>query len=101
MEKIYKGTIKDFKGTWNSGIATLILLSDNNVENRVYCENASTVRALDAMFPGFIAEGHRANPDAIKDKVVFYSLEYGFINWILPEEFADFEFIEQYNKQNN
>ena len=101
MDKIYRGIIKDFKGSWRSGVAILILCSDNNVENHIYCENASTVRALNAMFPGFITEGHTADPEVIKGKVIYYSIDCGLLDWILPEEYADFDFIEQYSKQNN
>ncbi len=54
------GTITGFSGSWGSGMATLWING-----KPVHCDNAPTVRALDAMFPGTISEGHTVSVNNI------------------------------------
>src|SRR3989304_9217938 len=66
------GTIKDFKATFGSGIATLILDVDGYGLQAISCENGPTVRILDDMFPGFITPGHTVDPQVVKDQRVAF-----------------------------
>ncbi len=68
-----RGVITGFSGHWLSGIGYLLV--DNAP---VPCENAPTVRALDACFGDVIAEGHTVNQEAIIGKEIYWSM-YGFV----------------------
>ena len=59
-----RGKIKKLEGTFGSGLAILYIETDIGTQ-RVYCENAQTVRALDAMFDNVIGPGHTVNQEAI------------------------------------
>lgn len=65
-EIVYRGTIVGFSGSWGSGIATLIIN-----HKPVMCENAPTVRALEACFGNIIAS-HKKN---LKGKKIAFSLD--------------------------
>jgi len=77
------GIIKDFKGSWNSGIAILTIEREDGTTQLIYCDNAPTVRALDATF-GNVIDGHAVNLQAILGKKIRYGLdETGFVlAWI-------------------
>lgn len=84
-----EGEIQDFAGSWGSGFATIRFTDGMTVT----CENAPTVRCLDAMFGGVISPGHRVNVAALKGKQVVYGVdELGILEWIAP---ADAEVLEQ------
>ena len=68
------GIIKDFQGSWGSGVATLVLKVGRKTET-IHCENAPTVRALASMFPGVIVEGHCVNVDALRGQRVQFALD--------------------------
>jgi hypothetical protein len=69
-----RAEIVAFKGTWGSGIATLTVYANNRFKI-LYCDNGPTVRALNALFPGFIAKGHTVNNDMIKGQEIDYELD--------------------------
>ena len=70
------GKIKDFNGHWMSGIASLAILdSETEQLEWIHCENASTVRALDACFGGIIQEGHSVSVEGIADQEIYWSLD--------------------------
>jgi hypothetical protein len=72
---IYRGKIGRFSGNWMSGIGYLIIGG-----KMVPCDNAPTVRALDACFGNVITNWHSVNNDAIHGKDIVYSMdEYGMI----------------------
>jgi hypothetical protein len=74
------GTIKDFKGSWNSGIAFLTVEHEDGTTQLIYCDNAATVRALDSLFGNVIDNGHTVNVEAIRGKKIEYCLdECGFV----------------------
>ena len=54
--RIYRGIIEGFRGSWGSGLGTLIVSG-----RAVPCENGQTVRALEACFGNAIGEGHSVN----------------------------------------
>jgi hypothetical protein len=56
---IHKGTILGFEGSWGSGMGFLILEdSETHTCMRIPCENAPTVRALEAAFGNVIGDAH-------------------------------------------
>ena len=74
------GSIQDFKGSWNSGIAFLTVKHEDGTTQLIYCDNAATVRALDSLFGNVIGNGHTVNVGAIKGKKIVYGLdECGFV----------------------
>jgi len=64
-----RGKIKNLVFFHGSGIATLWIETTDGTK-RVLCENAPTVRALDAMFENVIGPGHSVNQEAIVGKEV-------------------------------
>lgn len=102
MEKIEKGKIVEFRGSWMSGLATLVLRDDAGSLVEVPCENAATVRAFDACFGDVIADGHSVNQDAIKDKEIYWSYD-GFglvLGGFTPVDDASIELVEMYEEQH-
>lgn len=70
MPVTYKGTIVGFRGSRGSGLGSLVL------EDRIIpCENAPTVRALDACFGGVITPGHTADSNPLRGKEIVYSVD--------------------------
>jgi hypothetical protein len=65
-----KGVITGFSGSWMSGLGYLLV---DGVP--VPCENAPTVRALDACFGDVIAEGCTVNQEAIIGRQIYYSMD--------------------------
>lgn len=76
------GTIDGFAGSWSSGLGFLI------IDGRpVPCENAPTIRALEACYGGVIAADHRVDGEAIEGKRVVYSIDdFGLLLGFTPEE---------------
>ena len=64
------GTIQDFRGSWSSGLAELVI--DGQA---IPCDNAATVRALDALFGDVIGPGQTVRLQAIRGKRVAYRLD--------------------------
>lgn len=80
MEKINKGKIVEFRGSYQSGLGALILTDASGTEQMVPCENAATVRALDSAFGGVIGDAHDVNQSAIAGKEIYWSLdEFGLV----------------------
>lgn len=69
-----KGKIVAFWGHQGSGLANLIIETENGKEI-VCCDNAPTVRALNALFPGFITDGHTVDNDVIKGQEIEYEMD--------------------------
>ncbi len=67
---VYRGKIDVFTGSWQSGLAVLVIDGEP-----IHCENAPTVRALDSCFGNVIAPGHSVNQKAIHGKDIVYSLD--------------------------
>lgn len=81
----YVGEIINFEGSWNSGLAMLIVKNKNGKIIRIPCDNAPTVRALDSMFNNVITKNHAVNIDAIKGKTIEYEIDdFGVLAWIKP-----------------
>lgn len=76
---VHRGIIEGFQGSWLSGLGGLVISG-----KLVYCENGTTVRALDAAF-GEVIRGHSVNVEAIKGKDVVYGVDFvGVLEWFLP-----------------
>jgi len=63
------GVIDGFVGTWGSGLGCLIIDGQP-----VPCDNAATVRALEACFGGVIAPGHLVDQGSIVGEEIWYSV---------------------------
>ena len=63
------GVIDGFSGSWSSGLGYLII---DGVP--VPCDNAGTVRALDACFGNVISPGHLVSQESIAGKEIWYSV---------------------------
>jgi len=71
-----RGIIKQFRGSWGSGIGYLhIEDSETGIIESVPCENAPTVRALEAAFGNVITPGHSANGTSYKDKEIYWDYD--------------------------
>ena len=75
-----EGTIVGFQGSWDSGIAHLVV---DGVD--VPCNNAATVRCLDACFDNFIIDGHACDVNAIIGKRIEYTVDdFGVLETLTP-----------------
>ena len=83
---MYRGTIDGFSGSWGSGLGFLIIDSQ-----LVPCDNAATVRALDACFGDVIAPGHLVDQGSIVAQEIWYSVS----PWGVLEAFSPVEKEEQ------
>ena len=85
-----KGIIRQFRGSWGSGIAHLdIEDSKTGVVESIPCENTSTVRALEAAFGSVITEGHTANGNGYHRQEVYWSCDWlGLLEGFTPVEQA-------------
>jgi len=70
-----KGTILEFKGSWLSGIATLIIKDTKGKVKEIPCENTATVRALDACYGSVIQSGRTASQKPFVGKKIFYEYD--------------------------
>jgi|MudIll2142460700_1097286.scaffolds.fasta_scaffold834067_1 hypothetical protein len=66
---MYRGTIDGFSGSWGSGLGSLIINGQ-----LVPCDNAATVRALEACFGGVITPGNTVSQDSIVGREIRYSV---------------------------
>ncbi len=70
-----KGIIVGFKGSWSSGIATLVIKDSKGRVKDIPCENTTTVRALDACYGGVIQSGRTASEKPFVGKRIFYEYD--------------------------
>ena len=71
-----KGTIIEFRGSWSSGLGYLIIEdSRTHKVEAVPCDNAPTVRALEAAFGDTITPGHTANGTGYKGKEIYWDYD--------------------------
>lgn len=100
--EIMKGKLLQFRGTWGSGIGCLVIEDSETGDVEVIpCDNAPTVRALDACFGNVITAGHTARGIGYKGKEVYWSYdEMGLIlAGFTPVEDASEELITLYNRE--
>jgi hypothetical protein len=69
------GKIVGFRGTWDSGIAFLLIEDTNEYVNHIPCDNSPTVRALNCMFPDFITYNHEVDVKAIIGQYIRYETD--------------------------
>jgi len=100
-EIIEKGTIQEFRGSWMSGLATLVIEDELGGIHHVPCDNAPTVRALEGAFGGVIGDAHDVKTDGGHvSKEVYYSTDFvGVLIAFTPVDEASDELIEYYEKQ--
>jgi hypothetical protein len=76
MPTTYRGKIKEFGGSWQSGLGQLTIERADGLTVAVPCENGATVRALDGCFGDVIGAGHTASiPEHAQDVEVVYSVD--------------------------
>ena len=81
-----EGVIRGFRGSHRSGLATLIVETDDGLDE-IMCDNAPTVRALDAAFGDCIGEGHTVNEPGFVGKRIRYDRgPIGVLAWFIPIE---------------
>lgn len=83
---IRKGKIKDFQGSWMSGIATLVMETLGGRIENVSCDNAPTVRSLQAAFGDVIGGAHDVKPKGGHiGKEIYYTVEsWGVMAGFIP-----------------
>lgn len=100
---LYKGKITGFRGSWLSGLASLVLEDEYGGVMMVHCENAQTVRCLDGAFGDVIEEpDHTVKPDGGHiGKWIYYSMDpMGLVlEGFTPVDDAPPELVELYEKQ--
>ena len=97
-----KGITVNFRGSWGSGLGYLdIEDSETKQVEAVPCDNASTVRALEAAFGNVITPGHTANGPGYKGQEIYW--DYDEIGLVLggfsPVDQASDELVEAYNNK--
>ena len=100
--QVNRGTIQAFGGSWLSGLGYLLIDDVEQGPVSVPCENAPTVRALEACFGDVIGEGHTVDHEGGHvGKEVFYSMdEMGLVlAAFTPVEDASPELVEAYEKE--
>jgi hypothetical protein len=100
MEEIKFGKILSFEGSWNSGIAYLVVKTENRIEV-IPADSGCLGRALvDAFGSEVYGKGHSVNNEAIYGKKIFYGLtRWGTLEGFTPLEEASAELISEYKRQ--
>ena len=99
---IRKGKIKNFVGSWSSGLGYLLIQDSANGEiEQDPCDNGPTVRALEDCFGNVITPGHTARGKGYRDKEIYWNMdEMGLVlGGFTPVEDASFELIQAYENQ--
>lgn len=100
--EIRKGVLRGFRGSWGSGIATLLIEdSRTGAVESVPCENAPTARALNAAFGNCIGDGHTVDDAGFVGNTVYW--QYDSMGMMLagfvPECEAPEEVVDAYEQQ--
>lgn len=102
---IYKGKLKGFRGSWESGLGYL-LIEDNETGSvdSIPCDNGPTVRALEACFGNAIDKAHTVKCDqeaGFYDKEVYWSYDdFGLtLAGFTPVDEAPDKIVEYYEKE--
>ncbi|MBA7634804.1 hypothetical protein ES703_42402 [subsurface metagenome] len=99
---IRKGRIKDFIGSWSSGLGFLVIEDSETGEiEQLPCDNGPTVRALENCFGDVITPNHTAKGNGYRNQEIFWSMdELGLVlGGFTPVEDAPFELVETYENQ--
>lgn len=88
MPQRFRARILAFYGSWSSGLAALEVRLTNGQTRSIYCENAPTVRALDACFGNVIRPGHTvAIPAEVQNRELILTVdEIGILLGFTPVE---------------
>ena len=74
FDSVKKGRIDGLGGNWSSGLAKLYIETGDGLIT-VPCDNGSTVRALNAAFPGFITSNHGFDNQIVKGRPIAYVMD--------------------------
>ena len=102
--EIRKGVIKNFAGSWGSGLGYLVIEdSETGQTEQVPCDNGCTVRALETCFGDVITGGHTANGKGYEDQEIFWGMgEVGLVlGGFTPVADASFELVEAFENQKS
>lgn len=75
MSKVYRGVIEDVRGSWGSGLATLVLKDPDGNMKEVYADNGPLIRSLDSAFGEVIQEGHTFSVGAVRGQELVYAMD--------------------------
>ena len=100
MSKILRGKIKGFQGSWGSGLGSLVMEDEDGDTILVPCENAQTVRTLEAAFGNVISPGHSVDPaGGHVGREIYYSMDdFGLLLAWTPVEEAGEELRKAYQE---
>lgn len=78
-----RGTINGFNGSWGSGLGFLVVDGVG-----IPCDNAPTVRALEACFGGVIGKAHDvvSGPSWVGKEIIYSVDPLGFLEGFTPAE---------------
>jgi hypothetical protein len=97
--EIRHGKILEFRGSWMSGLAYLVIEDTDFGVVSVPCDNGTTVRSLEAAFGNTIGDGHTVEQNGgFVGQYIYYSMdEFGLVMAAFtPESEASLELVEAY-----
>jgi hypothetical protein len=100
--EIRKGSIKDFVGSWSSGLGYLIIEdSETGNTEQIPCDNGPTVRVLENCFGNVITQDHTAQGKGYRDREIYWAMDdMGLVlGGFTTVEDASPELIEAYEDQ--
>lgn len=97
---IQKGILKQFSGSFGSGLGQMAIEVDGVIK-QFHCDNGTTVRSLESAFGNVITEGHTASGNGYKNQEVYFSVDYlGVFEGFTPVDKASQDIIEEFEKGN-
>jgi len=100
MTQLRKGILRGFHGSWGSGLGFLVIEdSETKSIEHVPCENAATVRALDAAFGNCIGDGHTVNDAGFVGQEVYWQTDGFVLDGFSPVDEAPAAVVDRYNRQ--
>lgn len=72
--EIEKGKIIAFQGSWSSGLATLLIETEEGVQS-VLCDNGPTARALISAF-NCLGPGHTIDNSKLEGQEISFSVDF-------------------------
>lgn len=96
---IQKGILKQFSGSWGSGLGSLSIEVDGAIK-QFPCDNGTTVRSLEGAFGNVITDGHTADGQGYRDQEVYFTVDdLGVLEGFSPVDSASQELIEKFENQ--
>lgn len=98
LPEVFKGKIIALHGSWQSGLAVLVIEDEDLGVRMVHCENGPTVRALEGAFGDVIGNAHNIKEDGGHvGKEIYYSVDFlNLLEAFTPVDDASEELIAAY-----